>query len=165
MGVWVRLQIFDRNAEGQAGDMTAIYCDDGGDGIQPLLASALTVGGRPLAMKPDLVLQHASGMKVIVERKVAGTGVAIPEHGWSNLAAQLWAYSLADPWVDQEDVYLAGLVYQWNGTDPVWTGVVPRTQRTDDLLNAACRRLFEKWGGRIDPARINNRRIRQLLAR
>ncbi len=45
--------------------------------------------------RPDLVFKHKkTGEVLIVEIKV--TDAEIPDGGWPNLRAQLWAYSLAD---------------------------------------------------------------------
>lgn len=87
-----------------------IYEDPLNDEGQIKLISALTVNGRPLRGRPDVVYREKStGRILIVERKT--TNHEIPSDGWPNLRAQLWAYAKADDWVDAPEVILVGEVW------------------------------------------------------
>jgi hypothetical protein len=72
--------------------------------------SALTIHGRPIFGKPDLVFQERSTKRIlIIEIKISEA--AIPDGGWPNLRAQLWAYSKIDVWADTPDMLLIGEVW------------------------------------------------------
>jgi hypothetical protein len=74
------------------------------------LISALTVNGRPLKGRPDIVYREkATGKIVVVERKA--TNHEIPSDGWPNLRAQLWAYAKIDDWVNAPEVILIGEIW------------------------------------------------------
>ncbi len=68
----------------------------------------LTVGGKVLYGKPDLVFrERKTGRVIVLEIKVSNA--AVPTNGWPNLRAQLWAYSKFD-W-NASEVLLAAEVW------------------------------------------------------
>ncbi len=75
-----------------------------------LRISALMVNQQPIFGKPDLVFQeYSSGRILIVEIKISEA--PIPDGGWPNLRAQLWAYSKIDMWSKARDILLVGEIW------------------------------------------------------
>lgn len=76
----------------------------------PKQISALTVGGKPLFGVPDVVFREkATGRILIIERKASNSDV--PDDGWPNLRAQLWAYGHIDEWKETPNILLIGEVW------------------------------------------------------
>lgn len=78
-----------------------------------LKISALKINQAPIFGKPDLVFQEtSSGTILIVEIKISEA--IIPDGGWPNLRAQLWAYSKIDNWARSSDTLLVGEIWGFN---------------------------------------------------
>ena len=75
--------------------------------------SKLHVNARPLRGKPDLIFSNTQKNEVlIVERKFTRAG--IPQNGWPNLRAQLWAYAQIDDLKGYNKIHLRAEV--WDST-------------------------------------------------
>ena len=89
---------------------------------------------------------------MIIERKTTWLhNKFLPENGWANVQAQLWAYSWMDEWKEAESVTLVGELYLRKGrknaliryTDPYFW------QKGDPTHEKACSEWFKKYGGEI----------------
>lgn len=79
----------------------------------PKKISALTLNGVPLQGVPDVVFRERdTGRILIVERKASNS--VVPDDGWPNLKAQLWAYGQADEWRSAPQILLIGEVWADN---------------------------------------------------
>ena len=87
----------------------------------------------------------------------------MPATGWPNLATQLWAYSLADAWVNNVNVLLLGALFEWNGIEAELSATLPRTTKMDTDFFSACAALFQEAGGTINPEHVANRSVAALL--
>jgi hypothetical protein len=145
--------VLDRNGDAEIGEWELVSYDDGSGNTSIYKSSVLTLSDRPLRMKPDVVWRNReTGIIAIFEYKVASDWVHVPEKGWPNLAAQLWAYAWADEWKDERDVILLGAIFK--GESAQLAKVVPRTVKSDSGLNHACATLFRKWGGQIHSSKV-----------
>ena len=100
-----RIRALSNNAE-----WDLIYRDTLDENAEIKTISALKVDGNPIYGKPDAVFRHKiTDEIVIVERKASNRDV--PDNGWPNLKAQLWAYAHIDDWVDSPKIRLIGEVW------------------------------------------------------
>lgn len=105
----------------------------------------LTVGGVPLKGVPDLVFrERRTGRILIVELKVSSAD--LPQDGWPNLRAQLWAYSRIEKWATAPEVLLAGEVWAPRIDQPFRRGTY-FCRGDDSTLNEQCAELFQEYGG------------------
>lgn len=156
--------VLDRNADKEIGEWELLSCDDGSSDATVYEALCLRVHEQPLRMKPDAIFRHTqSGVLAIAEYKIPSPMVRVPAAGWPNLAAQLWAYSLADDWVDNVNVLLIGALFAWNGVEAKLSAALPRTTKMDKELFTACATLFLKAGGTINSTHVANRHVAALL--
>lgn len=156
--------VLDRNADKEIGGWELLSCDDGTKSAKVYESACLAVGDRPLRLKPDAVFRHPqTGAKIVFEYKIVSPGVSLPVTGWPNLAVQLWAYSLANPWANDANVMLSSALFNWNGIEAELSETRPRTIKTDREFFLACATLFQTWGGALKPGAIANRDIKKLL--
>lgn len=117
---------------------TLFYADSHEDEERVFVASALTVGSRPLTCRPDVVLTRHDGREIlIIERKTT----FVPEErlhscGWQNIEAQLWAYSYIDDFRTAGSIILIGQLWtRYRGhmslcqTHPAWRKDDPSHER------------------------------------
>lgn len=121
---------------------------DGRDRVKRFQASRLTVGRRPLVGRPDVVLSDQDRRRfLIIERKFTSRR-HVPQNGWPNLQAQLWAYSWMDDWVEADEVFLVGQVYQTD-QDGGWrlSTSMPAWRRSDPAFNLTAHYAWLCYGG------------------
>lgn len=158
--------VLSRHGDGQVSNWKVLSCDDGTESAKSYESSILTVNGKKLSLKPDLVMQNPMTKTiVVVEYKIPSYGVCIPKNGWPNLVSQLWAYSWVDDWADEQNVLLVGGIFNWYPIEEnvEISDVFPRAVKTDLELNKCCARLFKKWGGEVNFEKLGNKRLCQLL--
>ena len=98
-----------------------IYRDPLGEWDAPLRIGSLTIAGRPLRGRPDLVFRRRkTGEIVVVERKASLQ--RMPSESWPNAKAQIWCYAQADIFIDAPEITL--VIENWQED---WKG--PRLER------------------------------------
>lgn len=122
-----------------------------GDNKESLRISRLAIGNQILWGRPDLVfINEKSNELMIVERKCAGDRIDIPDDGWPNLRAQLWAYSHIDSFRKYSKIHLVGEIWkkeQLVGDFPIG---IPKTIRFDiNNFELVWPKVFQHLGGRI----------------
>jgi hypothetical protein len=148
-------------ARGLSSNWKLVYSDphDGSES-RAFLATRLTVDGKPIRCKPDVVFRDTgTGLIVIVERKVTGWDEsALPKRAWPNVRAQLWCYGWIDEWIDAPDVLMVCQFYQ-TARFATKSGktlglclidqVRPGWRRTDRAFHDECSRYFSDYGGKL----------------
>jgi hypothetical protein len=134
-----------------------IFADNESTSGHVFRASALTVGGRPLACRPDLVLKNeAKHHVVIVERKTTRQLRTLSQQetsrgNWCNIQAQLWCYSHVDDWNDEKRVTLIGEIWRRLGDDQLVKAIDPFVWHKGDIEHESkCKALFQHYGGRVE---------------
>jgi hypothetical protein len=127
----------------KAGRWEPIYVDShNGAGGCAFAASCLTVYGKPVGGRPDVVLRDGdSGGVIVLERKVLQRGVeSVPRDGYANHWCQLWCYGWMDAWADAPYVLLA--LQYWHRD---WTRG-PLARKDDTARIRFCRSpRFHAW--------------------
>lgn len=78
------------------------------------IISNLLINSKPLRGKPDLIFRNkTSGEILIIDIKISN--YPIPNNGWPNLKAQLWAYSHIDEYRLATNITLIGEIWGRNG--------------------------------------------------
>lgn len=135
--------------------------------------SKLTVNGKPLWGKPDLVFKRDLGNGrfdiFIVEIKttfVPNDYYLPPGRGWPNMRAQLWCYAWIDEWKDAQNIYLMGNMFKNKSLTnnhvkidyktPYFTcwhykkdGEICLFETTKEFHNQ-CLELFKRYGGEFN---------------
>ena len=142
-----------------------LFADDHFSRERTFTSRTLTVGGRPLCGRPDVILRDSqTGRVLIIERKFTDVPVErIPADGWPNLRAQLWCYAWMDEWLDAPDVLLVGQIWSFQRREIVSRNgsrfakraqrlysEIPRFRRSDAQFHDPWRRAFEIYGGRVN---------------
>jgi hypothetical protein len=147
------------------GAWTVVFADPHDGSTNRFFESGLlTVRGRPLGCRPDLVLEERStGTIFVVERKTTrAASRRIPDSGFEKDKAQLWCYLWIDDWGDHRPV--VGVCEYWR-LDSVFArakrgeNAAPRLEpfkttpvlRRDDLAwQHPHLDWFRRWGGDLD---------------
>lgn len=149
-------------------DWKLVHADDHADGLQKRIfqSSRLQVEGKPLTGTPDVVLQNcATDEFLIIERKFTRIPPErVPDAGWPNLRAQLWAYSWMDDWRDAHEVYLIGQIWclpprlppqdrrrRAPKTLEMHLNVCPRWRRSTKGFDEPWSEFFQIYGGTVVP--------------
>lgn len=149
-------------------DWKLVHADDHAEGPQKRVfqSSRLQVDGKPLTGTPDVVLQNcATDEYLIIERKFTRIPPdLVPDSGWPNLRAQLWAYSWMDDWCHARDVCLIGQIWclpprvfpegrrrRAARTLDLHVNVCPRWRRSTKGFDEPWSEFFQIYGGTIVP--------------
>lgn len=121
---------------------------------EPLRISSLQVNGRPIWGVPDVVYHNKkTGEIIIVERKASNA--KIPEGGWPNLRAQLWAYAHADRWIKSiEKITLVGEIWNLSSVRLNRRAVLRWNILNKDFYEENAK-LFQLYGGVIEKDVMN----------
>lgn len=148
-------------AKGLSSSWELVYADPHDDSDSRIFnASCLTVDGKPMRGKPDVVLRDTeTGTIIIIERKVTSwEDKEIPKYAWPNIRAQLWCYSWMDDWVNASDIVLicqfwrrriekgrqvAEGAWLWN-----WD-IRPAWRRSTAWVDSQCLQYFIEYGGKF----------------
>lgn len=76
--------------------------------------SQLTINGKRLRGKPDLVFREKRTRRVLIV-EVKASEADIPSNGWPNLRAQLWAYAKIDAFQDAPEISAVAEVWGFRG--------------------------------------------------
>ena len=127
--------------------------------------SSLTIDGKPLYGKPDIVLKNIkTNDRIIIEVK----STTVPEwklisdkYKWLNIQCQLWAYSFIDKFKDSSNLYLIGDIWITKGNklihhkEPLYwrirkEGKINLEKRQIRIFHEKCKDIFENiYGGEI----------------
>jgi hypothetical protein len=102
---------------------------------ETLFSSALSILGKPMACKPDLILENRLGKVIIIENKYTNHKLGLPWNGWVNNQGQLWCYSQIDKYVGCDVM----LILQFWNFDNFRKPVIlpPRRFTKEDLAHIA----------------------------
>jgi hypothetical protein len=126
-------------------DWELIYRDPLEEKPVPLKISSLSFKGESIWGAPDLVYKNTVSKEVlIVERKASDK--PIPQDGWPNLRAQLWAYGHIDLFQSAPKITLVGEV--WDFIDGYLSRrAVLRWEKLDQHFDTENFDLFSIYGG------------------
>lgn len=142
-------------ARGQApssANFRLLFADPLDDSAPSFQISCLTLNGKPLRGRPDVVLEDKiTGEVSIFERKVTNWRRDVPATGWPNLKVQLWCYGWIDQWRDAPEVSLIGQIWKSHNETLDLSRKIPRWERSDPQFHKECEELFNLFGGHFHP--------------
>jgi len=148
---WTQNRLTSRSPK----DWEILHTEADSQRLEPYCSSRLRVAGTSMRGFPDVVLRHrASGPVLIIERKTTYIEDArIPESGWPNVEAQLWAYSWLDEWAAAPDALLVGQLWRRHQGGLVLCHTHPSWTRSDPGHHLRCLAWFRRYGGECSNAK------------
>jgi hypothetical protein len=126
-----------------------IYEDTSSKADQVFKISRLRVNGQALTARPDLVFARPDGSEALIVEVKVFRGFAVPDGGWPNLRAQLWAYSWIDDLQHFSRIRLVGEIWrrsQLSSLGSETPAIIP-FDRGD--LDSIWSKVFVEMGGEI----------------